>query len=118
MGIIFFPLMKKSFYTIVMRTMIGLAIGSLSGSALFHLIPAVGETINIFNVILDLFLKSISFENLQAFGFDTQEKEEGTTHYLNIALIVWLATWLVMLLECSIKIGVKMRAVRYQIENC
>ncbi|CAL8084166.1 unnamed protein product [Orchesella dallaii] len=85
MGIIFFPLMKKSFYTIVMRTMIGLAIGSLSGSALFHLIPA-------------------------AFRLDLIEKEEGSTHYVNIAFIVWLAAWIVMLLECAIKIGVKMRA--------
>ncbi|ODN00583.1 Zinc transporter ZIP8 [Orchesella cincta] len=85
MGIIFFPLMKKSFYTIVMRTMIGLAIGSLSGSALFHLIPA-------------------------AFRLDSIEKVEGGSHYVNIAFIVWLAAWIVMILECAIKIGVKMRA--------
>ncbi|CAG7825682.1 unnamed protein product [Allacma fusca] len=39
MGIVFFPLMNKRIYATVMRVMIGLAIGSLSGSALFHLIP-------------------------------------------------------------------------------
>ena len=41
MGILFFPLKDKKIYWTVMRVMIGLAIGSLSGSALFHLIPKV-----------------------------------------------------------------------------
>lgn len=81
MGIVFFPLMKKSFYAMLMRVMIGLAIGSLSGSALFHLIP-------------------------QAFTL-----MESHPDYLHTISFVWFAIWGVMVLECSIKIGVKMRAV-------
>ncbi|XP_021962338.1 zinc transporter ZIP6 [Folsomia candida] len=85
MGIIFFPLMKKSYYTLIMRMMIGLAIGSLSGSSLFHLIPA---------------------------AFDLGEKNDKGQSYINIALFIWLSMWIVMLLECTIKIVVKIRAVK------
>lgn len=110
MGIIFFPLMKKSFYTIIMRVMIGLAIGSLSGSSLFHLIPAVSP----------LFCRLVSFWTylsltelillLQA--FDLGERNDKGQSYNSIAVFMWLSMWTVMLLECTIKIVVKTRAVR------
>lgn len=53
-----------------------------------------------FEIIREIFL--------QAFRLDAREESSG---YLNIALMIWLAAWIVMLLECFIKIFVKMRAV-------
>jgi len=67
----------------VMRTMIGLAIGSLSGSALFHLIP-------------------------QALGLDEADNHD----HLYTMIFVWVSIWAVMLLECTIKISLKLRDFR------
>lgn len=36
------PLMDKAFYKQLLTMLIGLAVGSLSASSLFHLIPQVG----------------------------------------------------------------------------
>ena len=54
-GLCFLPLMSKSYYNHFLTTMIGLAVGSLSGSALFHLIPAAFELENKLNISLALF---------------------------------------------------------------
>jgi len=48
-------LMSKSYYNHFLTTMIGLAVGSLTGSALFHLIPAAFELENKLNISLALF---------------------------------------------------------------
>jgi len=54
-GLCFLPLMSKSYYNNFLTTMIGLAVGSLTGSALFHLIPAAFELENKLNISLALF---------------------------------------------------------------
>ena len=54
-GLCFLPLMSKSYYNHFLTTMIGLAVGSLTGSALFHLIPAAFELENKLNISLALF---------------------------------------------------------------
>ena len=54
-GLCFLPMMSKSYYNHFLTTMIGLAVGSLTGSALFHLIPAAFELENKLNISLALF---------------------------------------------------------------
>ena len=40
-GMVFLPLMKKSFYTRLLMFMVALAVGTLAGSSLLFLIPEV-----------------------------------------------------------------------------
>ena len=40
-GVSVLPLMGKAFYAKLLTVMVGLAVGSLSGSSVFHLIPQV-----------------------------------------------------------------------------
>ena len=54
-GLCFLPMMSKSYYNHFLTTMIGLAVGSLTGSALFHLIPAAFDLENKLNISLALF---------------------------------------------------------------
>ena len=78
MGVSFLPLMSKSFYDKLLTTLIGLAIGSLFGSAVFHLIPA---------------------------AFSLAEFEYFKHHeYLYNSLVIWFGVYLFFIIERILKI--------------
>ena len=77
-GVSFLPLMSKSFYNHLLTTLIGLAVGSLSGSALFHLIPSAFQ------------LADIEFFKDHA--------------YLEVSLVIWFGIYLFLLIERFLKI--------------
>ena len=77
-GVSFLPLMSKSFYNHLLTTLIGLAVGSLSGSALFHLIPSAFQ------------LADIEFFKDHA--------------YLEVSLVIWFGIYLFFLIERFLKI--------------
>merc|ERR1712223_2001321 len=70
--------MSKSFYDKLLTTLIGLAIGSLFGSAVFHLIPA-----------------AFSLAELEYF------KHHG---YLYNSLVIWFGVYLFFIIERILKI--------------
>lgn len=76
MGVSFLPLMSKSFYDKLLTTLIGLAVGSLSGSALFHLIPS-------------------------AFSLPDYDSNHN---YLTISLVIWIGVYLFFIIERILKI--------------
>ena len=77
-GVSFLPLMSKSFYNHLLTTLIGLAVGSLSGSALFHLIPSAFQLAD-----LDFF---------------------ANHSYLEVSLVIWFGIYLFFLIERFLKI--------------
>ena len=77
-GVSFLPLMSKSFYNHLLTTLIGLAVGSLSGSALFHLIPSAFQ------------LADVKFFQDHA--------------YLEVSLVIWFGIYLFFLIERFLKI--------------
>jgi len=77
-GLAFLPLMSKSFYNNFLTTMIGLAVGSLTGSSLFHLIPAAFELEDKLNISLALFGGIYLFfiiERVLKFSMEYKEKK-------------------------------------------
>ena len=68
--------MSKSFYDKLLTTLIGLAVGSLSGSALFHLIPS-------------------------AFSLPDYDSNHN---YLTISLVIWIGVYLFFIIERILKI--------------
>ncbi|OQV24963.1 Zinc transporter ZIP14 [Hypsibius exemplaris] len=82
-GVCLYPLMKRNFFTYVITWMIGLAVGSLSGIALFQLIP-------------------------QAFELgDTTAEEIG--RYIHKSLVIILAFYVFFLAERLLKLGLQRR---------
>ncbi len=78
MGVSFLPLMSKGFYDHLLTSLIGLAVGSLTGSALFHLIPSAFS------------LSRVSFFSHHS--------------YLDISLVIWAGIYLFFLIERFLKI--------------
>lgn len=74
-GVSVLPLMGKDFYKHLLTGMIGLAVGSLTGSAVFHLIP-------------------------QAFKLNETDKEHT---YLNISLVICGGVWMFFMVERILK---------------
>ena len=74
-GVSFLPLMSKSFYDYLLTLFIGLAVGSLSGSALFHLIPSAFR------------LADVTVNH----------------SYLDVSLVIWSGTYLFFLIERFLK---------------
>jgi len=77
-GVTIMPVMTKLFYSRLLSVLIGLAVGSLSGSAVFHLIPSAFR------------LAEVSFYPHHS--------------YLDISLTIWLGIYLFFLLERFLKI--------------
>lgn len=74
-GVIFLPFMNKKFFKKLLMVMVGLAIGSLSSSAVFHLIP-------------------------QAFKL----VEDASHGYLKMALTLWIGVWAFFMVERTLRI--------------
>lgn len=76
LGVMFLPLTDKDFYKQLLMVLIGLAVGSLSASSVFHLIP-------------------------QAFRL----ADEDTEHkYLTVSLMLWAGIWVFFLTERIMRI--------------
>jgi len=75
-GVSVLPLMGKAFYSKLLTALIGLAVGSLSGSSVFHLIP-------------------------QAFKLPDNDPDH---HYLEISLLLFAGVWLFFMIERLLKI--------------
>ena len=75
-GVSVLPLMGKAFYAKLLTVLIGLAVGSLTGSSVFHLIP-------------------------QAFGL---MKDDPHHSYLHTSALVWSGIWLFFMIERFLKI--------------
>lgn len=80
-GVSFMPLMSKSFYDKLLTTLIGLAIGSLSGSALFHLIPSAFSLADYF----------------------------PNHDYLTISLVIWFGVYLFFIIERFLKMFMELK---------
>jgi len=83
-GVAILPLMSKQFYSSLLTGLIGLAVGSLSGSALFHLIPSAMR------------LSEVSFYPHHS--------------YLPISMTVWLGIYMFFILERFLKICMDSKA--------
>ncbi|KAJ9579293.1 hypothetical protein L9F63_024597, partial [Diploptera punctata] len=75
LGAIVFPFMQKNFYKNLLIVLIGLAVGSLSASSLFHLIPQ-------FFVFLD---------------------SDSNHAYLSRAMLLWFGIWVFFMIERIMK---------------
>ncbi|XP_069694535.1 metal cation symporter ZIP14-like isoform X2 [Periplaneta americana] len=75
LGVSVLPFMDKNFYKQLLTVLIGLAVGSLSASSLFHLIP-------------------------QAFGLTNTDKQHK---YLNKSLMMWAGIWVFFMTERIMK---------------
>jgi len=83
-GVGVLPLMSRSFYSNLLTSLIGLAVGSLAGSAVFHLIPS---------------------------AFRLAELEMYPHHsYLNISLTIWAGLYLFFIIERFLKIFMDAKA--------
>ena len=75
-GVSVLPLMGKAFYSKLLTVLIGLAVGSLSGSSVFHLIP-------------------------QAFGLMNLDPDH---RYLQTSVLLFSGVWLFFMIERFLKI--------------
>lgn len=83
-GVGVLPLMSKSFYSNLLTSLIGLAVGSLAGSSVFHLIPS---------------------------AFRLAELEMYPHHsYLNISLTIWAGLYVFFIIERFLKIFMDAKA--------
>ena len=83
-GVGVLPLMSKTFYSNLLTSLIGLAVGSLAGSSVFHLIPS---------------------------AFRLSEMDMYPHHsYLNISLTVWAGLYLFFIIERFLKIFMDAKA--------
>jgi len=83
-GVGVLPLMSKSFYSNLLTSLIGLAVGSLAGSSVFHLIPS---------------------------AFRLAEMDMYPHHsYLNISLTIWAGLYLFFIIERFLKIFMDAKA--------
>jgi len=90
-GVAVLPLMSRSFYSRLLTSLIGLAVGSLVGSAIFHLIPA-------------------------AFRLAEISSLYPNHSYLWISLSIWLGMYLFFIIERFLKMFMDAKA-RRQGEN-
>jgi len=90
-GVGVLPLMSRSFYSRLLTSLIGLAVGSLVGSAIFHLIPAAFRLAEISNLY-------------------------PNHSYLWISLSIWLGMYLFFIIERFLKMFMDAKA-RRQGEN-
>lgn len=88
-GVSVLPMMGKAFYSKLLTVLIGLAVGSLSGSSVFHLIP-------------------------QAFGMMDSDPHH---HYLNTSVLLWSGVWLFFMIERFLKIIMDWKEKKHQLQR-
>lgn len=81
--------MGKAFYSKLLTVLIGLAVGSLSGSSVFHLIP-------------------------QAFGLMDSDPEH---RYLQTSVLLWSGVWLFFMIERFLKIIMDWKEKKNQLKR-
>ena len=91
MGVGVLPFMSKSFYSSLLTTLIGLAVGSLSGSALFHLIPAAFS------------LSEVSFFPHHS--------------YLNVSIMIFGGVYMFFVIERMLKMIMELKSRRNTLES-
>ncbi|XP_042213517.1 metal cation symporter ZIP14-like isoform X1 [Homarus americanus] len=84
-GVSVLPLMAHTFYQQLLTLLVGLAVGSLAASSLFHLLPQ-------------------AFKLRQKKAFHLKEAKTGPHGYLFISLHILLGTWCFFMIERLIKI--------------
>lgn len=97
-GVSVLPLMAHNFYQQLLTLLVGLAVGSLAASSLFHLIPQ-------------------AFSLGQNKSFHLQASENGHHDYLFISLFVLLGIWCFFMIERLIKIIVAHQALKEEKKN-
>uniref|UniRef100_A0A146L6U5 Zinc transporter ZIP8 n=1 Tax=Lygus hesperus TaxID=30085 RepID=A0A146L6U5_LYGHE len=85
-GAVLWPVLKSAYYPHVLTTLVGLAVGSLSSTALFQLIP-------------------------EAFEIPTYDESLG---YLKTALCGWFSVWIIYFIECLSKIAFRKTPIEEQ----
>jgi zinc transporter 14 len=88
-GVSVLPLMGKAFYSKLLTVLIGLAVGSLSGSSVFHLIP-------------------------QAFGLMNSDPDH---HYLRTSVLLFSGVWLFFMIERFLKIIMDWKEKKNQLKR-
>ena len=88
-GVSVLPLMGKAFYSKLLTVLIGLAVGSLSGSSVFHLIP-------------------------QAFGLMNLDPDH---HYLRTSVLLFSGVWLFFMIERFLKIIMDWKEKKNQLKR-
>ncbi|XP_075219085.1 metal cation symporter ZIP14-like [Lycorma delicatula] len=78
LGVSVLPLMQKTFYKQLLTALIGLAVGSLTSSSLFHLIP---QALNLMD-----------------------EDRDSNHRYLRITLMMWAGIWVFFMIERIMKV--------------
>ena len=81
--------MGKAFYSKLLTVLIGLAVGSLSGSSVFHLIP-------------------------QALGLMDSDPEH---RYLQTSVLLWFGVWLFFMIERFLKIIMDWKEKKSQLKR-
>ncbi|KAF6197348.1 hypothetical protein GE061_020295, partial [Apolygus lucorum] len=93
-GAVLWPVLKSVYYPHVLTSLIGLAVGSLSSTALFQLIPE----------FLTKFGNTEKGELRVQHAFEIPKYDESMG-YLATALCGWCSVWIIYFIECVSKIA-------------
>lgn len=134
-GGVFWPLINSSFYNHMMQILIGLAVGSLSATSIFQLIPEVCIRASNINVQkwnwfiteawdgkkiwirrrMQAIAERPETDNTWHFLFQGFEMKDDK-NYLSIATFMWCSLWTLYMFEVLSKIVLHQKNVRHT--NC